>query len=71
VLLREVTVRDRDHTRDASKTGHHRDALCFVELVPQRMSGSAGPAYTQVSVARDLADYIGRDVETTRDHPSR
>ena len=71
MLLREVTVRHRDDAGNASAPRDDGDALRFVELMPELMRCRAGWAHPQVSVARDLADYIGRKVQATRDHAPR
>jgi hypothetical protein len=71
MLLREVAIRDCDHAGNTAGARHDGDALRLVELVPERMGGTAGPANSQVPITRDLADHVRRDIESAGDHAPR
>ena len=71
MLLCEVTVRDRDHTWHSSVPGRDRDALGFVELVPERMACVPCSPHPEIALLGDLADHIGGKVDSTSDHTTR
>ena len=71
MLLREVPIRYREYALHPSATAQHCDALRFVELVPQWMGCRSSAPDSQVTIGRDLADDVRRDVQPTSDYPSR